>query len=432
VISGSTKEFGDVRPKKRFGMSDDGNDVPLSEVRKKKKSFHRGDTVNYTPAREEFASATFLQDYLLKGWMPAAPFVTRGTKITAFGSCFATNITKHLLGLGYDLASRREPNIYISSISDGMVNTAAILGQFEWALENKQQPVDLWHGFKAEGFGYDEDIRVRTRDVFLTTEFFIITLGLSEVWYDEQTGGTFWRAVPEEAFDASRHKFRVQSMEETKAHIAEIHRLIRNYVPDAKILFTVSPIPLAATFRPVGNLSANAVSKAIIRAALDEFLRGQPEELNSTLFYFPSMEIFQLGFVDPWSADTRHPQGYVIEAIMQAFEASYCVGERSLEDANRIFQLYRTLNLQQIEKAPPMSAADAQALRLAEDARKTNARERPPIEVRSKLDRRERDRGGDDANAEARAARVEKRVALRQARKDLRKNAKARERARDA
>jgi len=274
-------------PRKRFDRTENGEDVPFSEQRKRKKSFHRGETVNYTPSREEFASDTFLQDYLLKGWMPSAPFISRETKITAFGSCFATNITKHLLGLGYNLASKREPNIYISSISDGMVNTAAILGQFEWALEDKKQPVNLWHGFKAEGFGYDEDIRVRTRDVFLTTEFFIITLGLSEVWYDEQTGGTFWRAVPEESFDATRHKFRVQSMEETKAHIAEIHRLIRKHVPDAKVLFTVSPIPLAATFRPVGCLSANSVSKAIIRAALDEFVRSQPDELNSSCSIFP-------------------------------------------------------------------------------------------------------------------------------------------------
>jgi len=419
------------QPRKNFGLSEDGDDTPYSEVRKKKRSFHRGDTVNYNPAREEFASSTFLQDYLLKGWMPAAPFVTRETKITAFGSCFATNITKHLLGLGYDLASKREPNIYISSISDGMVNTAAILGQFEWALEDKKQPVNLWHGFKAEGFGYDEDIRVRTRDVFLTTEFFIITLGLSEVWYDEQTGGTFWRAVPEESFDAARHKFRVQTMAETKAHLAEIHRLIRKHVPNAKVLFTVSPIPLAATFRPVGCLSANAVSKAIIRAALDEFVREQPEELNRKLFYFPSMEIFQLAFTDPWSSDIRHPHGYVIETIMQTFEAAYCEGERTLEDANRMLQLYRAMNLQQIEKGAPLSAADAEALREAERARKENMRSRPPIEVRSKLDKRERDRGSDEANEAEREARIERRVALRQARKELRKEAKARERSRN-
>lgn len=310
-------------------------------------SFYRGDTVNYFANRADFESGTFLQDFVLKGWMPSAPFVTRDAKITAFGSCFAANITRHLNAIGYDLSSKRAPDIYISHLGDGMVNTPAILGQFEWALANKKMPENLWHGFKAEGYGYDEGIRLKTRDVFLATDFFIITLGLSEVWYDEQTGGTFWRAVPEGVFDPSRHKFRVLSVEETKRDIEEMRRLIRQHAPNAKILFTVSPIPLAATFRPVSCMTANAVSKAIIRAALDEVLRGHPDELNESLFYFPSMEIVQFVFHDAWKTG-RHPHDYVLDTIMKTFEAVYCVGEGTLDEANAMLQMYRVRNMAEI------------------------------------------------------------------------------------
>jgi len=89
------------------------------------------------------------------------------------------------------------------------------------------------------------------------------------------------------------------------------------------------------------------------------------------------------------------------------------------------------MNLQQIDKGAPLTARDAEALRVAEQTRREIARTRPPIEVRSKLDKRERDRGSEEANAEERDARVERRVALRQARKELRKEAKARERVRN-
>jgi hypothetical protein len=327
-----------------------GKVKPAPKTPSRKRTFHRGDVVNFNPARADHQSQSFLQDFVLKGWLPEAPFVKRGTKITAFGSCFAANITRHLSAIGYDLSSNRDPDIYISRMGDGMVNTASILGQFEWALENKKQRADLWHGQKAERYGYDEDIRLRTRDVFLATEFFIITLGLSEIWYDEMTGGTFWRAVPEQSFVPGRHNFRVLSVEETRADIAAIYNLIVKHVPDAKVLFTVSPIALSATFRPVSCMTANSVSKAIIRAALDEFLRSQPDALNKSLFYFPSMEIAQFVFVDPWEDDGRHPRSYVLDTIMKAFEATYCVGEASLDDANRMLRMFRAKNVRDVVK----------------------------------------------------------------------------------
>jgi hypothetical protein len=329
-------------------------------------TWHRGDTVNYFPQRSDFFSNTFLQDYVLKGWIPHTPILTRGMKITAFGSCFAANITRHLSNIGFDLSSNRDPDIHISRIGDGLVNTASILGQFEWALENKSQPQGLWHGFKAEGYGFDEDIRLRTRDVFLGTEFFIITLGLSEVWYDATTGGTFWRGVPDGVFDARRHKFRAMSMAETKSDIARIYELVRTHVPDARVLFTVSPIPLAATFRDISCLTANTVSKAILRAALDEFLRDKQEAVNQTLFYFPSMEIVQFCFADPWGMDCRHPSSAVLDTVMKTFEASYCVGESTLDDANALFQMFRA---QLIAELGQRAQGESERERLVREAR---------------------------------------------------------------
>jgi hypothetical protein len=230
-------------------------------------------------------------------------------------------------------------------MGDGLVNTYAILGQFEWALENKPQPADLWHGFRAEGYGYDEDVRLRTRDMMLGTDFFIITVGLSEIWYDEATGGVFWRAVPMRSYDPSRHKFRVSSIAETKANLARIYALVREHVPQAKILFTLSPIPLAATFRPASCLSANSASKAILRAALDELMRDNEADVNTRLFYFPSYEMVQHLFLQPWKADMRHLGDDIVATITKTFEAVYCQTKTTLADANAFYQNARAFNI---------------------------------------------------------------------------------------
>ncbi|HVU22200.1 MAG TPA: GSCFA domain-containing protein [Rhizomicrobium sp.] len=308
-------------------------------------SFYRGDAINFNPQAADFDKDEFLSEYVLKGWTPPQPVLTKGTKITAFGSCFAMHITKHLSERGFDLSRDREPDIYISAIGEGLVNTQALLGQLEWALLGKKPPENLWHGFKAEGFGYDEDIRRRTEKVFRETEFFIITLGLSEVWYDEVSGGVLWRAVPLESFDASRHKFRVNTIAETKADLARIYALVREHIPGAKVLFTLSPIPLAATFRPVSCMTANAVSKAILRAALDEVIRDNGADLNARLFYFPSYEIAQELFPRRFQLDGRHLANNIVPTIMAIFESVYCESTVLPEDATRLFRETRESNM---------------------------------------------------------------------------------------
>jgi len=158
-------------------------DGPSGETKKEIGSaFFRGDNCNFNPYKKDFANPDFLKNFVLKGWLPEKPFLNKRTRITAFGSCFATHLVNYLRQLGYDLAKDREPEIYISSMGAGLVNTHALRQQFEWALEDLAPPENLWYGFRAEEFGYRADVKEKTRKVFLETDFFVITLGLSEVW----------------------------------------------------------------------------------------------------------------------------------------------------------------------------------------------------------------------------------------------------------
>lgn len=308
-----------VEPQIQFSTGD--------EPQKAHYTWFRGDNCNFNPTVENMRDADAALNYVLSGWLPPAPIITRNTRVVAFGSCFAASITEYLSKRQFNVLTKKEgddANTYIVRFGEGMVNSFAIRQQFEWALEGKQPQSELWHGYDAEAFGYSEDIRRQTRDLFLSADVFIITFGLSEIWYDEPTGEVFWRAVPRDKYDSSRHKFRVSTVAENKDNIEAVVRLIRTHRPGATIIFTVSPIPLVATFRPVSCVTANSASKAILRAAIDEVVRHLRDP---NLFYWPSYEIVVDVFAQRWEPDRRHIKKQIIHFIMALFENAWCVGE---------------------------------------------------------------------------------------------------------
>jgi hypothetical protein len=168
-------------------------------------SWYRGEHCNFNPTKKNYLDPTAVETYILKGWMPAQPFVTKDAPITAFGSCFAEHISQFLAKNGYNMLTRGNANAYIIRCGEGMVNTHVLLQQFEWAFEAKQFSQNLWHGYDMEELIYDEAIRRTTLDIFRRTDLFIITIGLSEVWYDKHTNEVFWRAIPMHKFDSGRH-----------------------------------------------------------------------------------------------------------------------------------------------------------------------------------------------------------------------------------
>ena len=147
------------------------------------------------------------------------------------------------------------------------------------------------------------------------------TLGLSEVWFDNESGEALWRAVPLSLFDPERHVFRQTSVLENADNIRRIIQVIKTKKPSAKIVFTLSPVPLIATFRPIPCPVANAVSKSTLRCALDEVLRT---ENFSDVLYFPSYEIVTAAGANAFKDDNHHVRPEIIYRIMQYFEQYFC------------------------------------------------------------------------------------------------------------
>jgi hypothetical protein len=81
---------------------------------------------------------------------------------------------------------------------------------------------------------------------------------------------------------------------------------------------------LAATFSPTSCITANSVSKASLRLAIDELMRENAEDHR--LYYFPSYEIVTSFLEDPWGDDLRHPRPEAVAYIMDAFARHYLRG----------------------------------------------------------------------------------------------------------
>jgi len=344
-------------------------------------SFFRGATMNIYPNDSSLDKSFALAQYLTRGWMPKEPYISKSAPIVAFGSCFAGNISKYLHKRGFNVLTRKDNKAYVTRMGDGMVHTHAIRQQFEWAWLNKTPSQDLWHGYEAEEFGYTESAHADTLRLFNEAEVFIITLGLSEIWYDEPTGEVFWRAIPKEKYDASRHKFRVATHAETLANIRAIHSLIRTYRPNATVVFTVSPIPLAATFRPVTAIAANAVSKATIRSAVDEFYQ-EASPNDDRLFYFPSYDIVMHAFNHQWNADRRHVYAHVLAFNMKIFEHFFCTSDLPQEKLEMSFR-----KAQRLDKKIGESGHGAVAGTFGEDEEARQARRKATGQRRRALRR---------------------------------------------
>jgi hypothetical protein len=280
-------------------------------------------------------SVASITKFVLDGWLPERPFITRDMLVTAFGSCFAWEIESALRRAGYSTSLSRYgtssdddgANYWSQSLllkcPEGFVNTFSIRYQLEWLVTGAEPSLRIWHKSERVVRQYLDDNLQAGRDVIGDTRVFVFTLGLAEVWYSKESGKVLWSGVPAREYHPDKYGFRLTSVDENVANLHRIVDLIRQVAPEAAIIFTLSPIPLIATFREVSCISANSVSKAVLRVAVDELMRQRADD--ERLFYFPSYDMVAGYFETPYAGDFRHLRPEYVDAIMSAFIEHYCV-----------------------------------------------------------------------------------------------------------
>jgi hypothetical protein len=266
---------------------------------------------------------------ILFGWAPPEKIITRETKVLAFGSCFAEYFIRFLTEHGYNRwrpgdethALTDEPLLF--SLGGTFENVFVIVQQLRWAFGEFTPPRAIWFTKDKTYFEATEERRLKIRRSFEEVDVLVVTLGLSEIWFDCASGEPMWRPILSQAYEPARHIFRLATVAETVEALREFDRLAEAFLPGRKVIFTLSPVPLLFTFRDQSPVTANQVSKAILRVALDEFLSADEIRARNRYCYFPSYELALNLFGNPYESDNRHVRPEVAKTILDIFSAAY-------------------------------------------------------------------------------------------------------------
>ncbi|AGT10112.1 GSCFA domain-containing protein [Paracoccus aminophilus] len=235
------------------------------------------------------------------------------------GSCFAQHVGRALRRAGLRLRDVEPPpravpaeiaaayGYGIYSARYGNIYTTRQLRQLlEDAESDRVEASDFWargariHDafrprIEPDGFASLDEAMVLRRDhlgavrrLFRGATHFIFTLGLTETW-EERASGLVYPTCPgvvAGAFDPERYAFRNLSFAEVLADLEAVRSHLHRAQPDLRMILTVSPVPLTATASGQHVLVATQRSKAVLRAAADEFAASHPD-----VDYFPSYEI---------------------------------------------------------------------------------------------------------------------------------------------
>lgn len=273
--------------------------------------------------------------------------ISRSDTIYAIGSCFARNVERALGEAGLRVLSREFDLGEIGeSLDDGAnffnkYSIHSVVNELRWALERETFPgadvvycigadrhVDSQLGMARLDYPIETILAFRHRYLdamaaVAEADVVILTLGYVETWFDRKLGIYLNVAPPMQMVKAEpeRFEFRVLSYRDVLEGLEEFHALLmRHRTKPLRLLVTVSPVPLLYTFREMDVLVANAYSKSVQRAAIEEFLIGR-----TGVDYFPSYEFVTLS--NPtvaWSrGDYRHVSPDVVNRIMDNVLRSY-------------------------------------------------------------------------------------------------------------
>lgn len=275
--------------------------------------------------------------------------------VFAIGSCFARNVERALEGAGLRVLSRE---FDLGAVGETLEDAAnffnkysihSVLNELTWAFERERFPgaeallpagggwIDPQLGMGRFDIPVEEVLAFRHRYLdamraVAEADVIIVTLGYVECWFDRKLGLYLNVTPPAPAIKAEpeRFEFRVLSYRDVMEGLEALHALLlRHRTKPLRMLVTVSPVPLLATFREVDVLVANAYSKAVQRAALEEFVLGR-----EGVDYFPSYEFVTLSNPEVafTRSDYRHVSQDVINRIMDNVLRAY-MGEGAAQAA---------------------------------------------------------------------------------------------------
>ncbi len=232
--------------------------------------------------------------------------------IATAGSCFAQHIARTLKDLGFRYLETEtgpvERSFGVFSARFGNLYTTRQLLQLFQRAYGLYAPADaVWNlpdgrfvdPFRPQvepgGYATAQEVAAdrerhlaAVREMFEACDVFIFTLGLTEGWRAKLDGAVFPLApgVAGAPADMDQYEFHNFTAAETTADLKTFIRYLRMVNENVRLIFTVSPVPLMATYEPRHVLVSTIYSKSVLRVAAEDVVRDTPDAA-----YYPSYEI---------------------------------------------------------------------------------------------------------------------------------------------
>lgn len=286
--------------------------------------------------------------------MTKAPFVVAPTdRVATMGSCFAQHISRHLQkagfnyfvaetapegmaadqarAAGYGVFSARYGNVYTVRQAVQLFDRAFGRAAFKVApWKRDDRFVDPFRPqIEPDGFASAKAVAeaetahlAAVKRMFQEADILVFTLGLTEAWRDRKTGAILPLApgVAGGAFDPKAHEAINFSVAETIADLEAFRERLHEVNPNLRIILTVSPVPLKATFEDRHVLQSTVYSKSVLRVSAQALADAHP-----AVCYFPSFEIITgpAGAGRYYAPDLREVLDLGVSHVMRVFERHF-------------------------------------------------------------------------------------------------------------
>lgn len=279
--------------------------------------------------------------------------ISASDKVATAGSCFAQHIARRLRQWGNNYfvvedgarlseAERTAGQYGLFSARYGNIYTAAQLwqlwreayGVWEPAQRAWQREDGRWvDPFRpaVEPDCFDDPrsvIAARTlhlsavRSLFETCDVMVFTLGLTEAWRARADGAVYPLApgVAGGCFDPEHHIFANFNCAEVEEALVLFLDAVKARNPHLRVILTVSPVPLAATYEDRSVLVSTTYSKAVLRVAA-EMITQRFDWVD----YFPSFEIITGSPTSGlyYEDDAREVNALGVAHVMRLFRQHY-------------------------------------------------------------------------------------------------------------
>lgn len=287
---------------------------------------------------------------------PTAPFaIAPGDRVATGGSCFAQRVAEALREAGFNYYvterapeglgraeaearqfgtfSARYGNLYYTRQFVQLFDRA--YGRFEpelkaWKREDGRFVDPFRPTIEPDGFASQAEVNAarevhlaRVRELFETLDVFVLTLGLTEGWRWRGDGA----ALPL-APGVAGGRFREDLYECVNAGAGEVTADLRGFLerlwsvnPKARVIFTVSPVPMIATYMDRHVMVSNSYSKSVLRVAAGEVCdAGDPRTV-----YFPAYDVVtsNVNAGRYYNEDVRTINNAGVRHVMRSFLATF-------------------------------------------------------------------------------------------------------------